>query len=149
MKSSKKWRTSSCGKTPQWRRTRSGRLCLTAVIDLADRKAVGWAFRGGMDSGRAAVAALSMAFKNRPDREGLLFHSDRGTRYCAEVFRDTLAALCPSVRQSMSRNGNCWDNACAESFFKTLKREPETLDGRHAQADAGQSAFMAPAPYAH
>jgi transposase InsO family protein len=50
----------------------------------------------------------------------------RGVQYCAYLFRETLHALCPTVRQSMSRKGNCWDNAVAESFFKTLKREPET-----------------------
>jgi transposase InsO family protein len=50
--------------------------------------------------------------------------------------------FCPTVRQSMSRKGNCWDNACAESFFKTLKRELETLDGKHSAAEVRQSVFM-------
>jgi transposase InsO family protein len=85
---------------------------------------------------------MNMAFKNRPAQEGLLFHSDRGAHYCASSFRDALRERCPSVRQSMSRKGNCRDNACAETFFKTLKGELETLDGRHAEAEARQSVFM-------
>jgi transposase InsO family protein len=83
-----------------------------------------------------------MAVANRKAREGLLFHSDRGVQYCAKSFRGRLEELCPSVRQSMSRKGNCWDNACAESFFKTLKRELETLDGKHAAEEVRQSVFM-------
>ncbi|MDR2078210.1 MAG: integrase core domain-containing protein, partial [Treponema sp.] len=73
---------------------------------------------------------------------GLLFHSDRGVPYCAASFREALRTRCPSVRQSMSRTGNCWDNACAESFFKTLKRELETLDGRHTEAEVSGSVSM-------
>ncbi|MDR2820461.1 MAG: integrase core domain-containing protein, partial [Desulfovibrio sp.] len=53
-----------------------------------------------------------------------------------------LRRRCPAVRQSMSRKGNCWDNACAESFFKTLKRELETLEGKHGAAEVRQSVFM-------
>jgi transposase InsO family protein len=123
-------------------RTLSGWLYLTVVIDLADRKVLGWSFSGSLQTGNTTVAAPRMAFKNRPPRHGLIFHSDRGVQYCAAAFRDTLQALCPSVRQSMSRKGNCWDNACAESFFKTLKRELETLDGKHAEAEVRQSVFM-------
>jgi transposase InsO family protein len=78
----------------------------------------------------------------RQVREGLVFHSDRGAQYCSNSFRDALSACCPAVRRSMSRKGNCWDNACAESFFKTLKRELETLDGGHAAAEVRQSVFM-------
>jgi transposase InsO family protein len=83
-----------------------------------------------------------MACANRAAREGLVFHSDRGAQYCSTSFRDALSACCPAVRRSMSRKGNCRDNACAESFFKTLKRELETLDGKHSAAEARQSVFM-------
>jgi DNA primase catalytic core len=84
-----------------------------------------------------AVAPLGTAFtedqarllRRWADKLILLFDSDRGVRYCARAFREALQALCPTIRQSMSRKGNCRDNACAESFFKTLKRELETLDG--------------------
>ncbi|MDR1444303.1 MAG: integrase core domain-containing protein, partial [Treponema sp.] len=85
---------------------------------------------------------LNMAFSNRTPREGLIFHSDRGVQYCAKSFRDYLGDWCPSVRQSMSRKGNCWDNACAETFFKTLKRELETLGGKYSAAEVRQSVFM-------
>jgi transposase InsO family protein len=101
------------------------------VLDLYDRKVIGWAFSGDMEAVHTTIPALETAFANRKAREGLPIHSDRGVQYCAKAFRETLEELCPSVRRSMSRKGNCWDNACAESFFKTLKRELETVDGRH------------------
>ena len=83
-----------------------------------------------------------MAVNNRTPENDLLFHSDRGVQYCAQAFRSTLYAICPTVRQSMSRKGNCWDNACAESFFKTLKWELDTLEGKHSEAEVRQSVFM-------
>jgi transposase InsO family protein len=95
-----------------------------------------------MESVHTTIPALEMAVANRKAREGLLFHSGRGVQYCAKSFRGRLEELCPPVRQSMSRKGNCWDNACAESFFKTLKREPETLGGTHAAEEVRQSVFM-------
>jgi transposase InsO family protein len=72
----------------------------------------------------------------------LIFHSDHGVKYYAKGFRERLVDFCPSVRQSMNRKGNCWDNVCAESFFKTLKRELETLDGKHSVGDVRGSVFM-------
>jgi transposase InsO family protein len=115
---------------------------LTVVLDLYDRKVIGWALSGDMETVHTAIPAVDMAFANRKAQEGLIFHSDRGVQYCAKSFRDRLVEQCPSVRQSMSRKGNCWDNACAESFFKTLKRELETLDGKHSAAEVRQSVFM-------
>jgi len=88
-----------------------------------------------MESAATSIAALEMAAKNRPPEKGLIFHSDRGVQHCAEGFREVLRARCPAVLQSMGRKGNCWDNVCAESFFKTLKRELETLDGKHSAAE--------------
>jgi transposase InsO family protein len=123
-------------------RTLSGWLYLTVVIDLYDRKVIGWAFSTCLEAERTTVAALAMASKNRKAQEGLIFHSDRGIQYCAKVFRDKLRELCPVVRQSMSRKGNCWDNACAESFFKTLKVELETLEGKHSEKEVRQTVFM-------
>ena len=67
------------------------------------------------------IAAWKMALKNRPIKQDLLFHSDRGVQYACTDFREQLKGL--PVVQSMSRKGNCWDNAVAESFFKTLKTE--------------------------
>jgi len=123
-------------------RTLFGWVYLTVVIDLFDRKVIGWAMSSCMDAAKTSVAALRMAVANRRPLEGLIFHSDRGVQYCARLFRKALALVCPSVRQSMSRKGNCWDNACAESFFGTLKRELDTLDGRHSAREVRQSVFM-------
>jgi len=123
-------------------RTYSGWVYLTTVLDLFDRKIIGWSFSDGMETSETTIAAFQMAVKNRAPQNGLIFHSDRGVQYCAQSFRNILRERCPAVRQSMSRKGNCWDNACAESFFKTLKGELETLDGKHSQAEVRQSVFL-------
>jgi transposase InsO family protein len=122
-------------------RTGNGWIYLTMVLDLYDRTVLGWAMSAGLEASETTVAALEMAVKNRKPLNGLIFHSDRGVQYCARSFREILSKQCPGVRQSMSRKGNCWDNACAESFFKTLKREQETLDGKHSEAIVRQSVF--------
>jgi transposase InsO family protein len=109
--------------------TTGGWLYLTVILDLWDRKVIGWAMSEELTA-EPVSRALAMAVGNRQPREGLIFHSDRGVQYCSEEFRDTLYRLCPTVRQSMSRKGNCWDNACAESFFSTLKAELEELERR-------------------
>jgi transposase InsO family protein len=123
-------------------RTLAGWVYLTVVLDLYDRKVIGWAFSTDMEAVHTTIPALETAVANRKAREGMLFHSDRGVQYCAKAFRETLGERRPSARQSMSRKGNCWDNACAESFFKTLKRELETLDGKHTAEEVRQSVFM-------
>jgi transposase InsO family protein len=123
-------------------RTQNGWVYLTVVLDLFDRKVIGWALSVDLEAVHTTVAALKMAFKNRAVQDGLVFHSDRGVQYCAKSFRDLLHLKYPTVRQSMSRKGNCWDNACAESFFKTLKVELETLDGRYSAAEVRQSVFL-------
>jgi len=123
-------------------RTIGGWIYLTVVVDLYDRKVLGWALSSGLDATSTTLAALQMAVKNRHPEEGLIFHSDRGVQYCAKAFLDILHDNCPAVRQSMSRKGNCWDNACAESFFKTLKGELETLEGKHSAAEVRQSVFL-------
>jgi transposase InsO family protein len=123
-------------------RTVDSWVYLTVVLDLFDRKVIGWALSTVMDRVHTTIAALKMAFKHRKAQDGLLFHSDRGVQYCAKSFRNVLCGCCPSVRQSMSRKSNCWDNACAESFFKTLKGELETLDGKHSAASVRQAVFL-------
>jgi transposase InsO family protein len=123
-------------------RTNNIWIYLTVILDLFDRKVIGWALSTDMESSHTTIAALHMAVKNRTPKDGLIFHSDRGVQYCAQSFRDTLHERCPNVSQSMSRKGNCWDNACAESFFKTLKRELDTLDGKHSMVEVRQSVFM-------
>jgi len=121
-------------------RTSSGWLYLTVILDLWDRTVIGWSM--GKDlTGEQVCRALVMAGGNRPAREGLIFHSDRGVQYCSDDFRATLKRLCPSVRQSMSRKGNCWDNACAESFFKTLKAELDVLEGKHSYKEVRTAVF--------
>lgn len=102
-------------------RTKEGWQYLTTVIDLADRKVIGWAQSSTMSANDTTVAAWKMAIKNRPVTEGLLFHSDRGIQYACNEFKDELKKY--KAIQSMSRKGNCWDNAVAESFFKSLKTE--------------------------
>jgi putative transposase len=123
-------------------RTLNGWVYLTVVLDLYDRKVIGWALSAGMQAAETTISALDMAVKNRTPEDGLIFHSDRGVQYCDQSFRALLREHCPSVRQSMSRKGNCWDNACAESFFKTLKRELETLEGKHSGSEVRQSVFF-------
>ena len=103
-------------------RTMTGWLYLTIVLDLADRKVIGWALSKTMKAKDTRVAALKMAIKNRPVVRPLIFHSDRGVQYACDEFRRELNAN-PLFSQSMSRRANCWDNAVAESFFKTLKAE--------------------------
>jgi transposase InsO family protein len=63
-------------------------------------------------------------------------------QYCSKVFRELLHRRCPAIRQSISRKGNCWDKACAGSFFKSLKGELETVQGKHSAAEVRQSVFM-------
>jgi len=121
-------------------RTDIGWIYLTVVIDLWDRKVIGWSIAGDL-SAKYVCMALAMAVRNRVPRAGLIFHSDRGVQYCSEEFRQTLFILCPTVRQSMSRKGNCWDNACAESFFKTLKVELEDLKRRCSKKHIQTSVF--------
>ena len=121
-------------------RTTEGWRYLAIILDLYDRKILGWTIADEMTAGMVC-RALDMAGRNRTPREGMLFHSDRGAQYCSEEFRSALKKLCPSAIQSMSRKGNCWDNACAESFFKTLKSELEVLEGRH-RARAVQTAMF-------
>jgi transposase InsO family protein len=79
-------------------RTTGGWVYLTAILDLYDRKVMGWAFSADMEAVHTTVPALEMAFANRKVQEGLIFHSDRGVQYCAKSFRERLEVLCPSVR---------------------------------------------------
>lgn len=103
-------------------KTMQGWLYLTIVMDLADRKIIGWAMSETMLADQTTVAALRMAFQNRKiEKQSLLFHSDRGVQYACNAFRELMRTK--EMKQSMSRKGNCWDNAVAESFFKTLKTE--------------------------
>ena len=103
-------------------RTMEGWLYLTVIIDLCDRKVIGWYADSSLKAVNTVIPAWNMAIKNRPVVSPVLFHSDRGIQYACTEFRDLISKN-KLVTQSMSRKGNCWDNAVAESFFKTLKTE--------------------------
>lgn len=100
--------------------TLQGWLYLCTVIDLYSRKVVGWSMDDNMKT-ELISNALEMAVKSRNPDKGLIFHSDRGSQYASEPFRKLLKKY--KFTQSMSRKGNCWDNAVAESFFHTIKTE--------------------------
>lgn len=101
--------------------TRQGWMYLTIIMDLYDRKIIGWSLSTSMTTQSTVLAAWRMAVLNRPIRGKLLFHSDQGVQYASYAFTEELARH--EVVQSMSRKGNCWDNAVAENFFKILKSE--------------------------
>jgi transposase InsO family protein len=122
-------------------RTLYGWLYLTVIIDLYDRKVIGWAISASLETSETSVPALEMVVMIRFPSERLIFHSDRGVQYCSKHFRQMLYATCPSVQQSMSRKGNVWDNACAESFFKTLKWELDILNGKHTRQEVKLGVF--------
>lgn len=101
--------------------TRQGWVYLTIIMDLYDRKIIGWALSTNMTTDDTVLAAWTMAISNRPITLPLIFHSDRGVQYASFTFKDALKKH--PVTQSMSRKGNCWDNAVAENYFKILKSE--------------------------
>ena len=99
--------------------TWAGWLYLAIVLDLFSRRVVGWAMDSRLDTESLTLNALHMALRNRAPDRGLIHHSDRGTQYTSGDFQKVLDAR--GIVCSMSRRGNCWDNAVAESFFATLK----------------------------
>jgi len=105
--------------------TRQGWLYLAAILDLFSRRVVGWATSTSIDR-HLALAALYEALRDRRPSAGLVHHSDRGSTYASGDYRKTLDAH--ALECSMSRKGDCWDNAVAESFFASLKREVEEID---------------------
>jgi putative transposase len=100
--------------------TDEGWSYLAAILDLFSRSVVGWALSASLSTDLPMTAWLMAAKKRRPEA-GLLHHSDRGCQYTSYTYRAALAEH--GVTVSMSRKGNCWDNAVAESFFATLKAE--------------------------
>jgi putative transposase len=116
--------------------TRQGWLYLAVTLDLFHRKVIGWAM-GRWITRKLVIDALNMAIKNSDRKEGMIHHSDRGVQYACNDFQSLLKAY--RIECSMSRKGDCWDNAVAESFFHTLKVE-QTCDRNYktrqeAQAD--------------
>lgn len=100
--------------------TTEGWLYLAVLLDLYSRRVIGWAMSNRLTVD-LAEGALTMALANRTPLGGLLHHSDRGSQYAATRYQQVLVTH--GITASMSRKGNCWDNACVESFFGTLKRE--------------------------
>ena len=100
--------------------TAEGWLYLAVILDLYSRCAVGWAMTARITDD-LTLAALTMALQRRQPPQGLLHHSDRGSQYASRDYQQVLAIH--GIVCSMSRRGNCWDNAVAESFFATLKVE--------------------------
>ena len=98
--------------------TDEGWLYLTGVIDLFSRQVVGWSMRDHMQA-NAVTDALRMAWFRRRPAPGLIFHSDRGSQYCSHEFQSELKGF--EMKSSMSRKGNCWDNAPTESLWGRLK----------------------------
>lgn len=120
-------------------RTDTGWLYLAVVMDLFSRAIVGWAMRADL-SQALVLSALQMALANRQPTVGLLHHSDRGSQYCAHAYRQLQAEH--NMVTSMSRKGNCFDNAAMESFFATLKKE--LVERRHYrnQGEARRDIFV-------
>ena len=100
--------------------TQEGWLYLAVVIDLCSRKVVGWSMSSRMKA-QLVCDALKMAVWRRRPRTGLIHHSDRGSQYASKAFRQLLKVH--GFKGSMSRKGDCWDNAVVESFFGSLKQE--------------------------
>jgi transposase InsO family protein len=118
--------------------THAGWLYLAVVLDLASRRVVGWAMQPTLDR-TLALCALQMALVQRQPSPGLVHHSDRGAQYASMDYRAQLAAH--GITCSMSRKGNCWDNAVAESFFATLKVELVHDAQWHTHAEAKSALF--------
>ena len=118
--------------------TAEGWLYLATVIDLFSRKVVGWSMDDNM---RVSLVndALNMAIKRRNPSPGLIWHTDRGSQYASNSHKELLKEH--SIVQSMSRKGNCWDNAVAESFFHSLKTEFTNHEIFETMAKANEMIF--------
>lgn len=113
-------------------RTSEGWLFLAVILDCFSRRVVGYSVRETLET-ELASAALRQALTMRQPERGLMFHSDRGVQYASDEYAELLVAAAATA--SMSRRGNCWDNAVSESFFSTLKFEIDAnLDGSETKA---------------
>ena len=100
--------------------TDEGWLYLAVVLDLYSRRVIGWSMSHRMTK-ELVCDAMQMAVDERTDFSGVIMHTDRGSQYCSKQFQAILKAN--DIRSSMSKKGDCYDNACSESFFHTLKVE--------------------------
>jgi len=118
--------------------TAEGWLYLATVIDLFSRRVVGWSMSSRMTADLVNDALLSAIWRRKPGK-GLLWHTDRGSQYASHSHRDLLKDY--GIVQSMSRKGNCWDNAVAESFFHTLKTGQVNHKQYQTRKEAQQDIF--------
>lgn len=118
--------------------TNEGWLYLATVIDLYSKAIVGWAVKERMTSKLVEDALLTAIWRRKP-KHGLIFHSDRGSQYASGSYQTLLKMY--HIFSSMSRKGNCWDNAVAESFFKTIKTELTYHCNYATREEARQSIF--------
>jgi putative transposase len=118
--------------------TSEGWLYLAVVIDLFSRRVIGWSMSNRIDQ-LLARSAMLMALRTRRPNGALIVHSDRGVQYAAGDYQQLLADW--SVTPSMSRKGNCWDNAVSESFFATLKNELVHHEQYRTREEAQRSIF--------
>lgn len=118
--------------------TREGWLYLATVMDLFSRKIIGWSM-GSRHNTKLVIAALEMAIARRGGVKNVLLHSDRGIQYASKVYRDKLAEY--GIICSMSRKGDCWDNAPMESFFHTLKTECVNFEDYKTRSQARRNLF--------
>jgi putative transposase len=119
-------------------RTAEGWLYLAVFLDLFSRRVIGWSMSDSLDA-TLAQSALAMALLARAPSGSLVVHSDRGVQYAAGDFRRMLSDW--SITPSMSRRGNCYDNAVSESFFATLKKELVHRERFETRADAASAIF--------
>jgi putative transposase len=117
---------------------REGRLYLASVLDLFTRKIVGWKLGDRMTTD-LVLAALDQAYEAQKPANGLIHHSDRGAQYASDEYRATLKHY--QMEASMSRKGNCYDNACIESFHSVLKKEFIYCTKFQTKAQAQQEMF--------
>jgi len=118
--------------------TLQGWLYLAVVLDLFSRRVVGWSMSESLQC-QLALDALKMALENRHPPRGLIHHSDRGSQYASQQYQQLLTEH--AIIGSMSRRGNCWDNAVAESFFATLKVELVYQTQWYSRAQARTAIF--------
>ena len=118
--------------------TKEGWLYLAVILDLFSRQVVGWSMSERMTKG-LAINALSMAITKRRPPKGLIHHTDRGSQYACSSYRKILKLI--GAISSMSRKGNCWDNACVESFFHSLKTEMTFFEEFETRAEAVSKIF--------
>lgn len=118
--------------------TKQGWLYLAVVMDIYSRKIVGWSIHNRLST-ELVIRALIMAIINRNPGKGIIFHSDKGSQYTSNSFRQLLKLY--GIVQSMSSTGNCYDNAITESFFHTLKTELIYWESYQTREEAKRSIF--------